>query len=257
LILEGEQRGGKSSLLAALCPNPEWFLSTAIDVGNKDAFQILNGKWIVEFAEFESMTKGEASKVKAFVTNKIDSYRKSYGRESIDQKRKCVLAATVNPGSGEYFKDPTGGGRWWPVWSNSDIHHRLDIEKLVICRDQLWAEAVGRYKKGEAWHLIDPELIELARAEQEKRRQAHPWEEKIAGYLANKKRRELGVTIHEILEVVCGLTMERVKKTDSMEAANILAALGWSLRGRETVETGERRKVYYPRGSEMLLRRRS
>ncbi len=208
LIIEGPQRGGKSSALRALCPNIEWFLSTTVDVGSKDAYQVLAGKWLVEFAELGSLSKAEESKIKNYITERVNTFRKSYGMLAEDNKRRCVFAGTVNPGSGSgYLKDATGGGRWWPVTSQSDIHHRLDIGKLEAARDQLWGEAVAAYKKGEPWHLIDPKLIEAAEEEQSDRQLIDPWEPAIRAYLTRPHIYEAGTDTGSILEEVCGVMM--------------------------------------------------
>ena len=39
----------------------------------------------------------------------------------------------------------------------------IDIDGLTEVVDQLWAEAVHRYKAEEPWHLETPELEALAR----------------------------------------------------------------------------------------------
>ena len=49
-------------------------------------------------------------------------------------------------------------------------------------RDQLWAEAVARWRMGEALHLT-PDLEVVARAIQEEHRARHPWKGWIADFL--------------------------------------------------------------------------
>ena len=247
LIIEGEQRGGKSSALRALCPNGDWFLSTTVDIGNKDAYQVISAKWLVEFAELGSMSKSVESKVKAFITDRVDTYRRAYAHLEIDQKRRCVFVGSVNPGAGQgYLKDATGGGRWWPVWSHSDIRNRLDVSKIERDRDQLWAEAVVRFKKGEPWHLVDPELIELAEKEHEDRREAHPWQEAISRYLTRPGVYEEGVTVNEVLENVLhrapGDSGAPSARGDSMTVADILSALRWRKGSKPRVNGGTGRE---------------
>ena len=72
-----------------------------------------------------------------------------------------------------YLKDPTGARRFWPV----ACHGMIDLQGLKQARDQLWAEAVHRFKAGEPWWLETPELEALATAEQEARFVADAWED--------------------------------------------------------------------------------
>lgn len=248
LIIEGAQRGGKSSLMRALCRDKEWFLETTVELGTKDAYQMIRAKWIIELAELDSLTRGEFTRTKAFITSKIDSYRKSYGREVIDVLRGCVFGGTVN--DEEYLKDESGGGRWWPFFCPATQEDRLDTGALEAIRDQLWAEAVCRYKRGEKWHPESPELIVAMRAEQEKRRQQDPWEELISDILRSKKAQKNGISVREILTEL-GVEMFRATRAESMRAARTLMALGWKV--GKTCRTGpkgnKRVRLYFPKCS--------
>jgi hypothetical protein len=48
MILEGAQGAGKSTAMSIL--GGEWFMDTPFALGDKDGFQAIRGKWIVEFA---------------------------------------------------------------------------------------------------------------------------------------------------------------------------------------------------------------
>lgn len=243
LIIEGGQRGGKSTCLRSLCRDEEWYLETDVQIGSKDALQVIRGKWIVELAELDSLARADLSKVKAFITCRIDTYRASYGREVIDQPRGCVFVGSTN--DDEYLKDETGGGRWWPVWTPSSEEDRLDFSAVVRDRDQLWAEAVARYRAREPWHLIDPAILTAAHLEQEDRRQKHPWEDPIRAYLLNKKRQERGVSALEILQTVVGIDFAKAAVGDSMRVVRILSGMGWRL-AETPLLNGRRTKIYKP-----------
>jgi hypothetical protein len=113
LVLEGRQGAGKSSALAALVPNADWFADEISDLGSKDSAQDLRGKWLLELAELSALKRGEIERVKAFMSRSVDHYRPSYGRRSQDFPRQCFFAGTTN--AEEYLIDETGNRRWWPV----------------------------------------------------------------------------------------------------------------------------------------------
>lgn len=245
LIIEGGQRGGKSSALRALCEDPEWFLSTDIALGSKDSYQVIAGKWLVELAELDSLAKSEVSRVKSFITCRADTYRPSYGRSVIDQRRGCVFAGSTN--DVEYLKDDSGGGRWWPVKCLATIGKPLNIRRIEKARPQLWAEAVVRYKAGEHWWLEDTAILAAAQAEQEARRQCDPWEQHISEILRGDPKHRSGVTVQALLSslVALGHAGAHVTRADSMRVAHALQALGWVL-VRTTGQSGRRAKVYEP-----------
>ena len=225
-ILEGEQLKGKSTLLRNLVPNEAWFLETGIDLGGLDSFQILRGKWLIELAELDSLARSELSRVKAYISNRFDTYRKSYGVGHNDYPRQCVFAGTTN--SMEYLKDDTGATRFWPVRIS-----KIDIAGLVAVRDQLWAEAVARYKAGETWYLDDPKVQAFHALEAEERRQADTWEPAIVKWLADNRKEspenyEEGVTTYEILTKALEMEIGRTTRGDEMRVGSILRLLGWN-----------------------------
>ena len=183
LILEGDQGIGKSSLLRAIVPDPDWFL---VDVGSEfgevDSYQKLKGKWIVEMSELDSLNKSELTAAKSFLTCPVDTYRKSYGRTMQDYPRHTVFAGTTNKDT--YLQDETGNRRFWPVRLK-----KIDLVSARLYREQIWAEAVARFRAGEGWHIADPELLAAAKAEQAQRVQQHPWLTKNCAVPARRKTR--------------------------------------------------------------------
>jgi putative DNA primase/helicase len=164
LVLEGRQGMFKSSALRAL--GGAWFKDTDIDLSNKDSMTALQGAWLYEIAEMDSLTRAEASKQKSFLSRQVDEFRPVYGRREVRLPRQVCFAGTTN--SWEWNKDPTGGRRFWPV-EVTDV----DLQAIVAQRDQLFAEALAHYRKGAACYpnreqqrdLFDPE--QLARQQSE------------------------------------------------------------------------------------------
>ena len=180
LILEGPQGGRKSTALKILA-GEDWFTDELPDLGSKDAAMHMQGVWIIEIAELDAIGRAEVSRIKAFLTRTTDRYRPPYGRYTVEVPRQCVFAGTVNPDT--YLRDETGNRRFWPVRCGT-----IDIAALARDRDQLWAEAVARFRAGAIWWLDTPELLAEAAAEQDKRYQADAWDDLISHWLTHETR---------------------------------------------------------------------
>ena len=251
LVLEGPQGARKSTALKILA-GEDWFTDELPDLGSKDAAMHMQGVWIIEIAELDAIGKAEVSRIKAFLTRTTDRFRPPYGRYTIEVPRQCVFAGTVNPDT--YLRDETGNRRFWPVRCGT-----IDIDALARDRDQLWAEAVARFRAGVIWWLDTPELIAAARAEQEQRYQADAWDALIARWLTHERRRvpdEPGafgawrdhevprpaplkdISVGEVLEQAVGVEPGRWGRAEQMRVTAYLKAHGWE---RYQGRVGERR----------------
>ena len=162
LVLQGPQGIGKSRLGYILSKG--WF-SDSVPILSQDrrAYEALRAKWIVEIAELASAKRSEQEAQKAFLTATVDSYRPAYGQTQKDFPRECVFYATTN--EGEPLRDHTGARRYWPVRCsgvNRGFHVGLEDEV-----DQLWAEAMMRYRAGEKLYMEDATLLEKETEAQE------------------------------------------------------------------------------------------
>lgn len=216
LILEGAQRTGKSSALRILCGD-DWFTDELPEMGTKDAASHVQGSWIVELGELDTLNRSEVSAVKAFITRRVDKYRPAYGRHSVEQKRSCVFAGTVNPGANGYLRDETGNGRWWPVACGV-----VDLRWLRENRDQLWAEALARYKAEEKWHITDLAVLAEATEVQAERAWHDEWEDKIKEWMIGRDE----TTILEVAERVFGIPPGKVDHGTHMRLGRCLLKAG-------------------------------
>ena len=217
LILEGEQGIRKSTFANELFGH-DWFADDLPDMSTKDAVLQLRGKWGIEIGEMVSATKSEVRAVKRFMASKIDTYRPPYGRATIDAKRHTVFVGTTN--DYEYLTDPTGNSRFWPIACT-----RFNIEALRRDRDQLWAEAVHRYRAGESWWMSEQEE-EIAAIEQEARRVPDPWEARVLEFVAIKAKDKQDDTfsVDDALGVV-GITLDRRDMLAQKRMGGVLRAL--------------------------------
>lgn len=236
LVLEGPQGLRKSSLVRALAPNGEWFTDRLDgEVGSKDSMQSLAGRWIVELAEMTGMTRGEVKAIKGFMASGDDKYRPSYGRRTVSHPRRCIFIGTINPeGDGSYLTDTTGGRRFWPVKCT-----QIDLETAKAERDQLWAEAVALYQRGEQWWLTDEEEAE-AKEVQRDRTVDNPWVARVSKFLSHNPPAFAGgewgsprlysptyLSTSDVFEAFTGRTMLAKDINESKLIASALMECGW------------------------------
>lgn len=160
IILEGAQGKLKSSSITALAGS-EWFTDELPDLQTKDAAIQLIGKWVVEVSELSAFKRSDVETIKKFISRSIDRFRAPYDRIAADHPRQSVFIATTN--DEHFLKDSTGNRRYWPLTCGV-----IDIQAIKQDRDQLWAEALCRYRNGERWWLDEHET-KLAEVEQDER----------------------------------------------------------------------------------------
>jgi len=178
LVLNGPQGIGKSTFFARL--GREWYSdSLAIsDMKDKTAAEKLQGYWILELGELVGIRKMDVETVKSFVTRTDDKYRHAYGVNVESHPRSCVIVGSTNSDGG-FLRDITGNRRFWPVRVLGGGKYKpwdlIDV-------DQIWAEAIERYRLGEELFLKG-ELAEEAVSQQRDAMEADDREGLVAEYL--------------------------------------------------------------------------
>jgi putative DNA primase/helicase len=197
LVLEGAQGCGKSTLIKSITPDPNWFSDTELPVGNKDAYQQLQGVWLYEIGEMSSVANANKNTLKGFLSASTDKFRLPYGAKVIDSSRRNIFIGTTN--DDQYLNDDSGGRRFWPLKVGN-----IDTQEIINIRDQLWAEATYRYFHEEPWHL-SKEQEKHAMDEQSRRYQHDEWEDEIRLWLEQNEFCE--VTGKDIFQSVFNLKM--------------------------------------------------
>lgn len=231
LILEGNQGKGKSALVRELF-GKDWYSESSLDIGNKDAFQHIQGIWGVELPELDSFNKAESTTLKSFFTVLKDRFRPPYGRNMEEFPRQCVFIGTTN--QDEYLKDYSGNRRYWPVRCDS-----IDLSEVIRDRDQLWAEALHLFKAGEHWWVnADTDEAEVFREHQDQRMLDDPWESMISGWLQGTNQIvEPYFTSAQILIGGCGRDPGHIQRSDQNRISPLMKHLGWvSTRKRITID---------------------
>ena len=225
LVLEGRQGLKKSAVFEIIAGRQEWFTDNLGDITTKAAWENMQGVWIVELAELSSVTKADVDALKGFMSRKADPFRPAYGFVAKPHLRQCVFGGTVNPGSNGYLKDETGARRFWCVecgvgWDDT---REIDVAALRAERDQLLAEAVVHYDKGEIWYLDDQKLQRAQAVSASSRYEADLWQDAIEDYLSDKHVTK----IPDILEEALKFAKKDCEPRESRRVGAILRVLKW------------------------------
>jgi predicted P-loop ATPase len=167
-----------------------------------------------------------------------ERYRPPWGRKEVVEPRQVAFVGTTNKSL--YLRDETGNRRFWSVKTGV-----INLEGLRRDRDQLFAEAVHRFRAGEPW-WPDPEFEHTVIApEQEKRFEPDVWEEPISRYLDRlhePKTTMLQVALHALgyeaerplmpanrdaPQPARGTPINRLTIADQRRIAAVLTHLGW------------------------------
>ncbi|MGL3710527.1 VapE domain-containing protein [Leptospirillum ferriphilum] len=221
VVLEGVQGIGKSSSIRVLFGGPEgkWTTEARSEIGSKDFIAEALGNWAVEISELASFRKSLVEVVKRVLATSEDNIRLSYRRDSKKYPRNFILIGTTN--ETHYLQDPTGSRRFWPIRCG-----RIDLEGLARDRDQLFAEALHRFRAGESWWIVPG-----AEMEAEERFDADTWESLIRPWLLDRWE----CTTAEILLDCLGIEPSRQDRACQIRVGAIMKRLGWE---RRRIRTG-------------------
>jgi predicted P-loop ATPase len=145
LLMIGKQSLGKSYFIKML--GGKWYSDSLASVTGKEAYEQLQGVWLIEMGELSAAKKADVDALKHFITKQEDIFRSAYGRRTEAHPRQCIFLGTTN--DYECLRDTTGGRRFWPInvgKGKNDMWQDLNV-------DQVWAEAVQAFNAGEKLFL--------------------------------------------------------------------------------------------------------
>ena len=158
----GPQGTGKSTFFKKL--GRSWFSDTFTTFQGKEAFEQIQGVWMLEMGELSGLRKADIEAVKSFISKGEDMYRPAYGRTVEVYPRQCIFVGTTN--EPDFLLDPTGNRRFIPIDSHPEKATKSIFNDLDDEIDQLWAEAYQIYLAGRPL-FMSKEAEELARIEQD------------------------------------------------------------------------------------------
>lgn len=152
LTIVGEQGTGKSSTIRRLAR--DWFSDSLTVLNTKDAYEGVQGTWIIELPELASMRRTALEGMKAFLSKTEDRFRVAYGKRVETFPRRCIFIATTN--EPDFLQDVTGNRRFWVINTigrkgSVKWYEYLDSDTVA----QIWGEAKQRYAEGEPLFLDD------------------------------------------------------------------------------------------------------
>lgn len=263
IVLVGEQGIGKSTILRKLMPTENWFSDSLQNLTSKDAYEQLIEKALIEIGELSALRKADVENTKLFISKQSDNYRKAYGHHAENVKRQCIFVGTTNTQA--FLKDATGNRRFYPLdCRKAHIKKSVWRDLTPNYRDQLWAEAVESFKKGEKWYIEDKSILDRATEVQNAHFDESPLQADIENYLntllpenwnsldLNQRRTFLhggdfanvsqnNGTIKRdtvcIKEIWCECfnheITEKIPRNDQLDISNVLTRLGWKTQDKK------------------------
>lgn len=218
LVLEGAQGAKKSQALSIL--GGKWYSNSPIRLDDKDSKLLAAQNWIIELAELSSLKKTDLEAQKNFLSMSVDKFRPPYAPTIETFLRRCVFVGTTN--EKKYLVDVTGNRRFWPVKCGT-----LNLKALKNDRNQLWAEAVVRYKaKEQWWFTADQE--EAANRNTVQRLKKPTWSVTIYEWWTNNKTKRLPeLTTSQVAAGALNIVKDRFGAKEEAEVERALQFLGF------------------------------
>lgn len=225
LVLAGPQRIGKSQFAKWLCKSLlDYFIEAPIVTGDKDTYVRLISKFIWEVSELDATTrKADVSALKAFITEEQVTVRKAYARHDLVRPALASLIGTVNESTG-FLNDDTGNQRFFVTTISA-----IDWAYTTMDIDQVWAEAVAAYQRGDSWRLTAEEAAH--QAQQNKQHETETILEDLIqayfdlDYTATNTRMTAGEIV-EHLRTRYDIRLSGTERKQAMDLAAVLNRLG-------------------------------
>ena len=153
-----------------LAVKDEWFSDDLRRLDDDNVFRKLQGHWIIEMSEMIATANAKSiEEIKSFLSKQKETYKVPYETHPADRLRQCVFAGTTN--RQDFLpRDRTGNRRFIPVPVDAELAevHILDNEaESRAYIDQLWAEAMTIYNRGDYKLAFSPAMQETLHAHQQ------------------------------------------------------------------------------------------
>lgn len=233
-ILVGDQGVKKSTGIAALAPNPEFFTELDLSKEEDDLGRQMRGKLVCELPELAGMSKKDRRHTKAFVARAVDEWVPKFKEDAGRFPRRNILFGTTN--EDEFLDDPTGERRWLPF-----VSAWMDNEAVARDREQLWAEGIARFQaNGIEWQQAQA----LAPAEHAEFTISDPIEGSVRAHIAATPG---PVTMERLYMHVFKRDVMASQRFELVRLGEVLRRMGYK---KTTVRIdGRPQKAWLPRGT--------
>ena len=222
-ILIGNQGLGKSTGIAAMVPDPDYFVEIRLDEADDVIARKMRGVLIGEIAEMRGLRSTDLERIKSFVTRKHEKWVPKYQEFATTFARRCLMIGTSN--EDDLFMD-TENRRWLPVRTAG-----VDVDAIKRDRDQLWAEAFQTWiADGIHWQKAE----ELGKDEHEEYKATDAWAQIIEQWVTANGI--LNCKLHDALTQGVGMDVRHINRGHELRAANCLRAAGFE---KKTVRNGK------------------
>jgi hypothetical protein len=223
-ILVGEQGAAKSSSVAAMVPDPDFFTEVAFNERDDDLARKMRGRLLGEISELRGLRSREVESIKAFISRTHEHWVPKYREFATTFPRRLVFVGTTN--KDEFLADETGNRRWLPVRVA-----RADVEAVKRDRLQLWAEGRELFLAGGIAYQAAEGLAEPIHREHII---TDPWAEEIARWLGEPDTltgacpgERSFLRVGEVAREALRLEAKQISKNEQMRICNSLRELGY------------------------------
>jgi len=227
-VLVGPQWRGKTALGRILFGADHWVEGIG-DLG-KDDLMKAHTSWGVELAELDGVTRrADQERLKAFLTETTDTYRKPYDRAPERHPRRFVFWGTSN---GPPLRDATGSTRFVVIPLPDRM---LPLDWAQQHRDAIWARALQQYKEGVPWSDCSEAERQAIAERNSNYQEIDSWAEIVLPMLERWPKSNYGepLTLQSIYGWV-QVSPERQNNATSSRLRSLLMAAGWTF-GRRYV----------------------
>lgn len=242
-VLIGPKNIGKSNIVRPLFTFrnlPHGFIDNAGDL-KKDGLMKCQRGVCVELAELNGITRrADKEHIKAFLSERVDTFRSPYGYAPIAYPRRFVFWGTSN-GPPMNEADPRFVCIRLP-------DRKLPFDAVAQAKDALWARALQQYRAGFCWHTTSAEYDEALRERNEDHTITDPWAEQVESFLQRRKvTGELPVSVPEVMDM---LKIESAHRNNAMavRVVELAASLGWTKAKRRPAPGLAQRLGLWPEG---------
>lgn len=157
LILCGPQGTGKSGVADALFGPENVKVISKTNATGKDEQQLLGTTSCGNFDELAALTRqDDRQHLKSTISLRYYDVRLPYAKAFSKMPSRCVLIGSTDMPDQFLSNDAAGNGRFVVVEvGNKGAYVEFDFKGLNQVRDQLWAEAVVRYRRGERFDVVE------------------------------------------------------------------------------------------------------